>query len=109
MEQPIEQLAMMDPASVVKMVKKIDDNRTLFLNSESYDKEMLDLVLQQLQFRENTRWDFETKNMQSELFPLYQQVIDVYPELFQGRDLEQLKSSLNQSYYVAHQPKLLPH
>ena len=80
-----------------KIIEKIDNERKSYTNSEKYGGDMCQLLLQQLNLKRNEHNDF---GMQSEIYPLFSNIISNRSEAFSHRNVDLLKDSLDKSFYA---------
>lgn len=95
---------------VEKYIQEADGLRTDYINSHYYSRDLCDTVFQHLNLKENdchTEFVYEFQT-EIEFMALYQQLIDVCPEAFSGREQELIKDSLQKSIYASIRPKLFP-
>lgn len=89
-----------------KLIAEIDKNRTEYMKSKRYGKDICELFLQNFNFKGNT---LDKLDVQKEIFPLVKQAIESYPEELQHRNIDLIKSSLDRSYYASQNATLLSH
>ncbi len=93
-----------------KYIQEADGLRTDYINSNHYVRDLCDTVFQHLNLKGNeydseSFYKFQTE---IEFMALYQQLLDVCPEAFSGRDQEVIKASLQKSIYASIRPQLSP-
>jgi hypothetical protein len=95
---------------VDKSIQEADGLRATYINSNYYTRDICDIIFQHLNLKENdchteVVYEFQTE---IEFMAFYQQLLDVCPESFSGRDQEVIKASLQKSIYASIRPKLFP-
>ncbi|MFS1063444.1 hypothetical protein ACFC9E_13805, partial [Enterococcus faecium] len=90
---------LLDAAQVEMLIQSADKKREKYVNSEKYVPEMCSVLLQNWNMIGNDIF-FKTKPSTSptlEFMTVYQQILNVYPDEFEGRDINKIKESIQKS------------
>ena len=99
---------LLDAAQVEMLIQSADKKREKYVNSEKYVPEMCSVLLQNWNMIGNYIF-FKTKPSTSptlEFMTVYQQILNVYPDEFEGRDINKIKESIQKSIYGSIHTKL---
>ena len=91
-----------------KHVKEVNKQREAYIESPEYFKDMLNITLQNLNFKSNDILEGHGANALTEFMSLYTQLIDLYPKEF-GPHSEELKQSIINSIYSYSNKQLFEH
>lgn len=94
----------------LKLIQSVERKRQRYLNSEEYVKNMCSTIIQNLNLMGNPIQEKMKKvpNPVIEFMTIYQQVLDVYSDKFQDRNIPLLKESVQKSMNSSVETKLEP-
>lgn len=94
----------------LKLIQSVERKRQRYLNSEEYVKNMCSKIIQNLNLMGNPIQEKMKKvpNPVIEFMTTYQQVLDVYSDKFQDRNIPLLKESVQKSMNSSVETKLVP-
>lgn len=86
---------------VTDLIKSANRKRNRYLKSDIYARDMCSLLLQNWNMRDNDTFLIEKPSTTPtiEFMAIYQQLLDIHPEEFEGRDIKKIKESIQKSIY----------
>lgn len=84
------------------MIKSANRKRNRYLKSDIYARDMCSLLLQNWNMRDNDTFLIEKPSTTPtiEFMAIYQQLLDIHPEEFEGRDIKKIKESIQKVFMV---------
>lgn len=95
-------------SEIKKHISEVNQMRKDYLRSGEYAKQLYDISVQNLNLKGNhIRVEHNPgTDIWLEYMSLYQKVLDIHPEAFEGRDTQKIKKSLQRSIYSSAQSEL---
>lgn len=86
---------------VADLIQSANRKRNRYLKSDIYARDMCSLLLQNWNMRDNDTFLIEKPRTTPtiEFMAIYQQILDIHPEEFEGRDSKKIKESIQKSIY----------